>query len=790
MLKQNRIMVLHVPLKGAKNHSVYGMAVIAAMVFAKSPAMAQLVGFDGWTPKFYHGLEANGNVTSVADGYKGDAPCIELRHIDGAQKFGAEKLVKSEIAGPVEWRVAADVWCGEGGEAGVSMEFFGAKGGTLGMVDGDGVRVRGWTRREWRFDAPASAASASVHILSLATGAVRFANIRIASAKGTAKNEIELSAKPLPSAWNRDWNGGRDEFTSFVGAPLPMVFHFKGDRAKLKKPAFEIDVPDDLEVIDAFTEHAGAYRAEKPTKRTAIVRDGIACTRLRFEDINVFKMLQPTYGWERKLALLIGLKSGRKGKKYRLAWRLADGERAKADSGIAMRFVDLPKGLRKPKDFTILSWQCDDLVFSADAALEAAIPAYEAAGLTWFRRMNSTFKRGKEVERWLAARPTGWRFTFGFADLWDPKFLGSGSDAFKALDVKYAEFDDGKPSKRSLCPDYFNNDAAFGKYYRDNVLLAGLKRAGVQAGDLVTSDFEPWGSQHYCVCERCRKAFAKHQGLAEAPSVAELKKYPAEWAEFRCTQTEETLRQFFQTIREYNPGLVLCDYDYVLLYGTKHEKVFVTGCAKDTRRNEKWFDLHICSYYHTCGLKSFEAIRNNTRHLKKPYLPLGAVGGYGGYLRAGEVRHPRQIRMLALAAAAHGCPGVGFYQGIHYDGEHLLAFMKARDEIAAVERFQWGKREGALKAISDNAQCVCAASVSDDGAEEIAAIFNYDDKAAAKVKVHASAKGAYRVTDPVSGKVLAERIDGAEGFALAVKPEDVRFVVFRKFDFKAKAKEK
>ena len=73
-----------------------------------------------------------------------------------------------------------------------------------------------------------------------------------------------------------------------------------------------------------------------------------------------------------------------------------------------------------------------------------------------------------------------------------------------------------------------------------------------------------------------------------------------------------------------------------------------------------------------------------TQHLKKPYLPLGAVGGYGGYLRAGEVRHPRQIRMLALAAAVHGCPGIGFYQGVHYDGEHLLALMKARDEIAAI----------------------------------------------------------------------------------------------------------
>jgi hypothetical protein len=36
--------------------------------------------------------------------------------------------------------------------------------------------------------------------------------------------------------------------------------------------------------------------------------------------------------------------------------------------------------------------------------------------------------------------------------------------------------------------------------------------------------------------------------------------------------------------------------------------------------------------------------------------------------------------------------------------------------------------------------------------------------------------------------VLAERIDGADGFALAVEPEYVRFVAFRKIDFKAKEK--
>ena len=734
--------------------------------------------FDGWSPKFYHGLEANGKVSALPFGFKGKAQCLELLHVDGAQKFGAEKQVKSSLVGAVEWIVSADVWCGEGGVAGVSMEFFNAKGETVGLKDGEEIRPRTWIRREWRFAAPVSATVASVHVLSLATGPVRFANVDVKSVKGSAADEIPFKAKALPMQWNFDWNGGKSEFTSFVESPMPMSFHFMGERARLKKPAFEIDIPADLELLDSFTAHQASYRAERPIKETSIVRDGIAYVRLRFEGVNVFNILLPVYGWERKLELLIGLKKGAERKEHTVYWRLADGERNGPEAQFLMRFVNMPTNLRRPKNFTILSWQCDDLVFSSDEALEAAIPAYEAAGLTWFQRMNGNFRRGKEVERILSARPAGWKFAFGFADLWNPRFLGQGSKEFKALNVKHAQFANGKQSKHSLCPDYFNKDPDFFEYYKERIVLAGLKRAGVKTGDIVSSDFEPWGSQNYCVCDRCRKSFAKYAGLANVPMVSELKNHSERWAEFRCSQTEETLRRFFQIIREYNPGLVLCDYDYVLLYGTKHEKQFVTGCAKDSRRNEKWFDMHICSYYHICGLKSFEAIRNNTRHLNKKYMPLGAVGGYGGYLRAGEVQHPRQLRMLALASFVHGCPGFGFYQGLHYDGEHLLAFMKARDEIAAVENFAWGLRKGSFSVVSDNAKCVFASVRSEDENKEAVAIFNYDAAKSVTVNLMPPKGELYEAVNPVDGSVIATKVDSSVGVSVSVHPEDVRFVLF------------
>ena len=218
----------------------FAMVVAAASVFLAASAVASASGLSGgWWPKFYDGLEANGTAVEVKDGYKGVAPCIEIRYLNGAQKFGIAKDVKSDISGPVEWTVAADVLCEANGEAGAAIEFFNAKGVSLGTKDCEGVRPAVWKRQEWRFTSPPAARSASVHLLSLATGGVRFANIEINDAQGREEDVLQMTAKPLPVAWNRDWNGGRAEFTSFATAPLPMAFHFKGDRDRLKRPAFE-----------------------------------------------------------------------------------------------------------------------------------------------------------------------------------------------------------------------------------------------------------------------------------------------------------------------------------------------------------------------------------------------------------------------------------------------------------------------------------------------------------------------------------------------------------------------
>ena len=740
---------------------------------------------DDWRDKFYDGLEAQGEVVRQPKGYRETEPAILLRHISGAKIFGAEKSLQTNLKGPVEWTVAAEVRGTGSAEAGMAMEFFNAQGRTLGIQQGEGVKASGaWARHEWTFTAPPTAVQAFLHILSLDAGPVSFARVSAVAAPGKETDEMPFAAYALPFTWNKDWNGGRFLFTSFAEAPQPMAFHFKGNRGKLKAPALEIDMPDNLEIRDAFTEHDEFWGPERPVSEQTHTRSGQTYRRIRYEGLRVFKIIQPEgYGWERKLALVPAPKKDTiwEDCTYRCYWRLCDGARTGKESAIDIRFVKLPVGLRSPKRFRVISWQSDDRLYSDNATFMAAAKAWEMAGLTTFVRRRGTFARGRELIDLLKARNSGWRFMFTFPDLWGIRFLASDTPEYKALNAPPATWTDGRES-RKLCPDYFTKDSAFASYFRDRIVRARLEACGVESGDLIGFDFEPWSSGMYCMCDRCRAAFAKRQGLAAVPSAKDIVKMPDEWAAFRCDQTEASVAMICRAVREWNPNLTLADYDYYQAYGLpdrRGEKEFYRGCAKSSKQNEKWFDMHICSYYHIVDRRSFLAISNNTVHLEKPYLPLGAVGGYGGYLRAGEVRTPNQIRMLALAAAVHGCPGTGFYCGLHYDGEHLLALMKARDQIAAIERFPWGKRKGRLHVESASPELMHASCADAEG--EAVALFNYDRRRPVRVRISAVAAMRRLAEDPVCGKRLSPgAVDLKDGFELDVPPEDVRFVTFRK----------
>ena len=268
-------------------HLVFSAATLAAMAVAAEP---ELPG--GWSPKFYHGLEAVGSVELLPSGFKDKDASVRLKWESGAMKFGIAKDVSTELTGFVDWTVSAWVKSeGDYGYAGAALESFDAKGGSLGIVNSPRPMVaKEWRKMEWTFSAPKAAKSYSVHLLSLNKEPVQFAKMAVASRQGRDKGDIPFEVRALPAEWNKDWNGGNVRMLNFSDAPIPVSFYLKGQMKEMKAPRLEVDVPECLEIRDACC----PSNFEKLEPATSVVeKDGERLVRHSFGKAEFFKHIVP-----------------------------------------------------------------------------------------------------------------------------------------------------------------------------------------------------------------------------------------------------------------------------------------------------------------------------------------------------------------------------------------------------------------------------------------------------------------------------------------------------------------
>ena len=689
----------------------------------------------GWSPKFYDGLEAVGSVEVVPGGFKGKEESIRLKWEYGAMKFGVAKTVTTELTGFVDWTVSAWVKSeGDYGYAGAAMEFFDGKGKSLGIVGPTRPMVAHvWRKMEWTFSAPKAAKKYAVHLLSLNKEPVQFAKMAVTSRQGRDKGDIPFAVVALPAEWNKDWNGGSVRMLNFSDAPLPVLFYLRGRMKEMKEPRLEVDIPDCLEIRDAC---CPANFENLVSVSSAVEADGVRMVRHSFGKAEFFNRIDPaSFNVDRGVAvkLVIAPKPGCEadGKSFAIRYRTRDGEKRGEEKSMDMAFRSLPCNLRASKDFFVFSWNNVDRHFADDGVANAAARAYEAAGLRSFRLGNAFGTRCHDRQVELAAlygkRPVKYVFSGRFGDLWRPGWCGLTRESSQKLGLRKAVSSNPAHSvKGKMCPEFFTANLAFHEHLRGFIRNA-LETSGVKDGDWVTFDMEPWGSSAWCHCDECHKAFAAFAGLDHVPDAQEIAKNHADkWALFRCGHNEKSVEIVSRFIREYNPTLKCVDYDYIMPYGDEEGMMARRrACGKDTLANEKWLDGHLCSYYHAIDKAAFLAMRNDVRHLKKFYVPMAALGGYGSYLRPGEVLNPRQIRQFALAAFVHGCPGYAFYSGVCYDGEILLKMMEAQDEVARYEGLPWGKIEGKAEPKCASGQFAFASTVRPDGTE-VVALFNYE----------------------------------------------------------------
>lgn len=709
---------------------------------------------DGWTPKFYTGLEAVGSVTWEQDAFKGKDGAMRCAWESGALKFGVEKEVKTELAGCVDWIIEADVKSeGDYGYAGAAMSFIDGRGRDVGSVSNlRPIVAKEWRKAKWMFSAPKEARRFFVQLLSLDKEPVMFANVIVSSRQGVDQGEIPFEVMALPAEKNIWWNGGTARMLNFSDAPIPTLFYMKGAKAGRDALRFVVDIPVELEIKDVYCPNGAFYEAITPLSTAVFRTNGIDFVRyvfgrIKFFGSNSYGALNPARYFideGTSIALVIAPKSdvGRS-KTFPIAYRMMLGDKRGQEKSFEMEFRPLPKNLKTSKDFFVFSWNNADRHFSSDAAVIAAARAYEAAGLRSFRRNphgGLQFTRKNEIISLLEKRPSKYIFSLGIDNVWSPRYLGfeKGRDgAYMGVrmsvssDARYAMF------AKVICPEYFTKNEKLQARVRDHIRKI-LSSHGAKDGDWVTFDMEPWHSYSYCHCEVCHKAFAAFAGLDHVPDAAETqnKLLRDKWALFRCSHNAKSMELLTKYVHEYNPTLKCIDYDYVMPYGD--EKGMMArrrSVGKDTLVNEQWLDGHICSYYHKIDTAAFDAIRNNTRHLKKMYVPMGANDGAGGYLQPHEVLSPKQVRLFALAAFVHGCPGIGFYSGNVYDGEILLSLMGAQDEIAKYEKLPWGGVDGNVQVECSAEQMRYASTMHRDGTK-VVAVFNYDADSPIEVRVN------------------------------------------------------
>ncbi|MBQ2631167.1 MAG: DUF4982 domain-containing protein [Kiritimatiellae bacterium] len=686
-----------------------------------------------WVEKFYPGLEASGKVTFNPTGYRGKKPSIELCYLDGAQKFGVSKDVTTDLKGVVEWAVSAQIACSAGGKAGAAMEFFDAKGRSLGVKEGKATGVENWKRASWSFTSPKKAARAAVHLLSLGKGRVSFADVVVTSAPGVDTDEMPIDVAAFPAVWNKDWNGGMVDMLNFSDAPIPAAFLFRGDPEDAKDTVLEVYVPDALELKGAFCPNAALWGVETPASSEPDALDGVKCVRHRFENPRGLRaMNRRRFDCDRLfgVAAVIGPRADVKDfcGTYPVGYRLLNAGKAGPMRRFDMKFRPLPRGLRRSKRFLCFSWNNQERYFPPEL-FARSMPAYAAAGVLSFRRNSkgcNDFPAGREIAAKLARDYPKTVFSISIPNFWGPSSSRLTKELQQEFGVRLSKTIDAAHAHSNLiCPQFYTTHEGYHRHLR-KVVDDILTTAGAQDGDWVTLDQEPWECQTYCFCDECLKAFAAFRGLGKTPTIEEARSDPDKWADFRTMQSMKSIQLVAEMIHAYNPKLKVVDYDYVLDYGNAAaERAFRRNCAKDALKNEKWLDGHLASYYHKIGKVAFDAMKNNARHLRKPYCPMAGMGGYGGYLRPGEVLTPKQFRQFALAAFVNGCPGYAVYSGVFYDGRHLLEMMRAQDEVAAYEHLPWGRADGPSRPTSKSSQFAFATVVGADGRETVA-LFNYD----------------------------------------------------------------
>lgn len=241
---------------------------------------------------------------------------------------------------------------------------------------------------------------------------------------------------------------------------------------------------------------------------------------------------------------------------------------------------------------------------------------------------------------------------------------GSAPDDHRLVGTK------GEPSTSKVCPQSQTEHVQpwYGQLqdYYTRKLETGLDR--------IIIDYEP-PTFDACFCERCRRAFALHSGLAPAaclePTPRELQqRYAPEWGAFRAEQNGAIVRTHCQIIHSIDPDV------RVGLCSWRGDEASARRGA-DIRKFEPHAAFH-CPMIYTAGPTFHDIVRETCERTHAPVLP---------FIEILDISQPRslspvELRMNLLATGLSGGGGAFVWVGMEcLDARYMQVIAKAARTI-------------------------------------------------------------------------------------------------------------
>ncbi len=620
----------------------------------------------GWQRKYAPGYENSSDILIT------DKPTIlQLKWLSGGAKFGVTPQAKTTLP-PGNYSLQALAKTSTTSQAMLSV----------GNYKSPKVNTKSW--HPIVVDFKITGKSPELVYWNLGDGTTSYKEFSLKRIDKALISSFPITALAMPVEINRLLTG-REEYNSFADNPVPLAFIFKGQGHKNKMNKLVVEIPLTLAITEAFDSHPNLNQIEQP-EISKITRNGKPYLRYSYTNPRVFSILKPNYGWERKLVMAIEpTQPGLAGKSFPIYWYITSDQRKGVEHQLTMNILPPLVKHKMPDNFPILCWGIFDSNFITDKVLNKVATNFERAGIKYRRRI-AGLKRQDEFYR-----KRGWKSFMAMIDYYKKRYYSKDFPIKIPLSVTTK----GDSHEDFMCPTFFNNNKTFRKaFYGELDKLCS--KIGFKDGEMICYDLEPWRPMEWCVCDVCRKNFAKKFNLNSTPTVKQLQsKYVNQWRDFRCLQTAETLKIYTEYFRKNFPNSPILDYDYIVKYNTPGYRNYFKSVAKDPLLNEQYFDAHIASYYHIVGIESFDMLKCNIEKLKKSYYVITAIDRLG-YLSKKKILSPDQMRLLLLASAVNGAKGFAIFPGMHLDGLMLKMFNQTLPVIG--ELGQFFKKDSAIDA--------------------------------------------------------------------------------------------